>query len=426
MMAPLRSMAAALALAAAVSPAAWGQAYQNGQFQDYAKLNAADLNAAFANYLPLTGGAMKGPLLLQADPTANTQAATKQYVDARAGGGGGAGTMGAQNANAVAITGGSITGLAAFGVSNASTVAMTGGPPNWASLTTSYDNVRVTLGPAGTCPQTQDFGGNTVGLASALVGCVSVPTALTSPDASFGLVGYADSASTRHGAVGVGGFANTDADSGQAWGGNVLTSNCKQRLCTGGNDGTTNATLYGLEIDANIDATTGGASPNALLRGLWITGATTIASANPDVTAIEVGPLGINMTPHIPWPSGLVFEDGATSNAIAIGTSSAGNGFGSQNITFDSRTTGGALNVAAIATDANNNLSLTGAASYVFSAPVLTPVKTVATLAACNAGLSGARSSVTDATAPTFLGALTGGGTVHTPVFCNGTAWVAG
>lgn len=53
-------------------------------------------------------------------------------------------------------------------------------------------------------------------------------------------------------------------------------------------------------------------------------------------------------------------------------------------------------------------------------------VLTVATLPACGAAISGAISSVSDATAPTFLGALTGGGSVHTPVYCNGTAWVAG
>jgi hypothetical protein len=49
---------------------------------------------------------------------------------------------------------------------------------------------------------------------------------------------------------------------------------------------------------------------------------------------------------------------------------------------------------------------------------------TVATLPA--AGTQGRRAWVTDATAPTFLGALTGGGAVVTPVFDNGTAWVAG
>lgn len=49
---------------------------------------------------------------------------------------------------------------------------------------------------------------------------------------------------------------------------------------------------------------------------------------------------------------------------------------------------------------------------------------TVATLPA--AGTAGRRAYVTDATTPTFLGALTGGGAVVCPVFDNGTAWVAG
>jgi hypothetical protein len=52
--------------------------------------------------------------------------------------------------------------------------------------------------------------------------------------------------------------------------------------------------------------------------------------------------------------------------------------------------------------------------------------RTVATLPAASAALMGARSFVTDATAPTFLGTLTGGGSVVCPVFCNGSAWVAG
>lgn len=51
---------------------------------------------------------------------------------------------------------------------------------------------------------------------------------------------------------------------------------------------------------------------------------------------------------------------------------------------------------------------------------------TVSTLPAASAALKGARAFVTDATSPTFLGALTGGGAVVCPVFCNGSAWVAG
>lgn len=47
------------------------------------------------------------------------------------------------------------------------------------------------------------------------------------------------------------------------------------------------------------------------------------------------------------------------------------------------------------------------------------------TVATLPAGTLGMRAYVTDATAPTYLGALTGGGTVKCPVFYNGTAWVS-
>lgn len=50
-------------------------------------------------------------------------------------------------------------------------------------------------------------------------------------------------------------------------------------------------------------------------------------------------------------------------------------------------------------------------------------VYTVATLP--TAGTRGRIACVSDATTPTFLGALTGGGAVSVPVFDNGSAWVA-
>jgi hypothetical protein len=54
------------------------------------------------NYLPLTGGTLTGPLTLTNDPTSNLQAATKQYVDAHSGTGGGAGFL--------PLSGGALTG----------------------------------------------------------------------------------------------------------------------------------------------------------------------------------------------------------------------------------------------------------------------------------------------------------------------------
>jgi hypothetical protein len=50
---------------------------------------------------------------------------------------------------------------------------------------------------------------------------------------------------------------------------------------------------------------------------------------------------------------------------------------------------------------------------------------TVATLPAPPAQGEGARAYVTDALNPTFLGTLTGGGTIKCPVFYNGTTWVS-
>lgn len=56
------------------------------------------------------------------------------------------------------------------------------------------------------------------------------------------------------------------------------------------------------------------------------------------------------------------------------------------------------------------------------SSTIKTGGYTVATLPA---GTVGMRAYVTDATAPTYLGALTGGGAVVCPVFYNGAAWVS-
>ncbi len=53
-----------------------------------------------------------------------------------------------------------------------------------------------------------------------------------------------------------------------------------------------------------------------------------------------------------------------------------------------------------------------------------TPGFTVAQLTALG-GKRGDRAVVVDATAPIFLGTLTGGGSVVTPAFHNGTTWVS-
>ena len=72
-----------------------------------------------------------------------------------------------------------------------------------------------------------------------------------------------------------------------------------------------------------------------------------------------------------------------------------------------------------------SNVGTSGTAAHraTFAGTVATAGYTVATLPA--AGTAGRRAYVTDATAPTYLGTLTGGGAVVCPVFDNGSAWVS-
>lgn len=53
------------------------------------------------------------------------------------------------------------------------------------------------------------------------------------------------------------------------------------------------------------------------------------------------------------------------------------------------------------------------------------PPFTVSTLPACTAANKGRQAQVSDATSPTYNGALAGGGGVSVPVYCNGSAWTS-
>jgi hypothetical protein len=75
-----------------------------------------------------------------------------------------------------------------------------------------------------------------------------------------------------------------------------------------------------------------------------------------------------------------------------------------------------------------NSTSTTNAVVFTVdptNGPILPAVTTVSALPTCNAAIKGALRTVSDATTPTYNGALTGGSTVVVPVFCNGSAWVS-
>jgi hypothetical protein len=113
-----------------------------------------------------------------------------------------------------------------------------------------------------------------------------------------------------------------------------------------------------------------------------------------------------------PNATGTTATGGSLTLAGGTGTSAGG-----AVILAASATTG----APATAVTVNNNAVTT------FAKPPVLPVYTVATLpaTAANGMVQGAHAVVTDATAPTYLGALTGGGAVVCPVFYNGTAWVS-
>ena len=50
---------------------------------------------------------------------------------------------------------------------------------------------------------------------------------------------------------------------------------------------------------------------------------------------------------------------------------------------------------------------------------------TVAALPTCNSSIINSLAAVTDASSPTYNSSLTGGGSTHITVFCNGSAWTA-
>lgn len=86
--------------------------------------------------------------------------------------------------------------------------------------------------------------------------------------------------------------------------------------------------------------------------------------------------------------------------------------------------TGAAPDLAANGTDTNIDIDLTpkGTGAVVLNGRGRLKSYTVATLPA---GIQGDIAFVTDATAPTFLATVVGGGGVITPVFYDGTNWVA-
>lgn len=114
-------------------------------------------------------------------------------------------------------------------------------------------------------------------------------------------------------------------------------------------------------------------------------------------------------------------DEGNDYRLVLNGTNGSGNAL----LKLSQPSSGAHSNMLDVTTYAGASVfRVTGTGTVTASETISTGGYTVATLPA--AGTAGRRAYVTDATAPTFLGALTGGGAVKCPVFDNGVAWVAG
>jgi hypothetical protein len=135
-----------------------------------------------------------------------------------------------------------------------------------------------------------------------------------------------------------------------------------------------------------------------------------------------------NYSPYAPYQAygtylhGLIFEMTFRSYDGMAVSAPAGNGYGWN------ATTGATASVNATDDGAGNmNIILTPAGTGTIRqmSPVALPSYQVARLPPASAAYRGCMAVVTDATAPTYNGALTGGGAVTVPVFCDGAAWLA-
>jgi hypothetical protein len=145
------------------------------------------------------------------------------------------------------------------------------------------------------------------------------------------------------------------------------------------------------------------------LAGGTLTGALTVAAAASGTA--YAGYLSLKPSDYGTNKSQLIFENGGSPNAWAIGA-------------FDGTSNSGTLQLAVSAFGVTGPTTITGALTV--TAQAILKAVTVASLPTPSSALAGARSSVTDSTTITFFQIAAGGGSAFAPVFCDGANWRIG
>ncbi|RQS85185.1 hypothetical protein [Burkholderia seminalis] len=394
----------------------------NAQFIPGQLLTAGQLNYAFSNVLPLTGGTLTGALTV---PTLSSANAT--------------------------ITGGTISGLSTpIPQSSGGTGTSTGTGTGSVVLSSgaSVSNLTVSAGKFAS-PAAAAFGNQTTWLRS-LIPCTTdcAQTWSQSAGGGAGLLGATRTSDNTlagsQAAQGIAGYAINDntAQVQSAYAGYFEA----RRLAGAG-------ITQGNEIDIINQGSVVGMDPYNMLTtgitpGMWI------SSGRPDVTASAANAsaaIGI-INNNTAFENGIVVQSTALNsstgeaNALVLPQKAAVTWFGSAGnkvaaIRSDATSASlrmvfgnGLLAVQDLA--GTNKLTVSTSGAVTASAGIqgttvygtggiVLPVTTVAGLPGCGAGTKGYLYAVSDATSPTYNGSLTGGGSITIPAFCNGTSWTA-
>jgi len=284
-----------------------------------------------------------------------------------------------------AITGGTSGRLLTSGTTVGELTLGTGvstflGTPTLANLNTAVSDADLATTGANTFTGTQTL--------SAITGGTSSAVTITGNDASGGVLIFRNPNS----------FTGTTANLTVAGGGTMTLGGCFQVL--------TGNSIGGVCESGN----------SAIFVRLRATGTeqSIYASSNTLTMGISTATNGATATAHTlkaPNATGTTSTGGSLTLAGGTGSSA-----------------GGAVIISTAATTTQATaVTVNKDGVTTFAKPPVLPVYTVATLPATAAAgmVQGAHAVVTDATAPTYLGALTGGGAIVCPVFYNGTAWVS-
>ena len=218
--------------------------------------------------------------------------------------------------------------------------------PNWPAYSSNWAALSMNVNGY---PPSALFGAGTASLPEAIRGAINIPANSSASNHGAGVAGYAMSASTTKGAVGVFGMSFPNSNGVQTWGANFVTFNCGTPWNCLSGAGLDSWTGYGIEIDTGVHAMAGGVTPGHFVRGVYI-----VNGGDVDATGYAFD--ADSPVKPVTMSSVLHSSDGFAATFAVIGTTSSGNNAGSQQLMLRSVNAGGTVTTSRIVADPAGNL----------------------------------------------------------------------